>query len=161
MRRTIFGLFLLLIWCLLSGHTLLTGDTDLWMNLFALGAVGAVLAVAARMKIDDEEGVPLAIHSPGLVTFIPWLLWQVVMSNIDVARRILTMDIAPEWRTTSPKQQTAIGRVLYANSITLTPGTVSVRMDEGDILVHALHHGSAEDISSDTLNDRVAAMERP
>lgn len=129
------------------------------MLLFTVLSVGAVLWIALRMRIVDDEGVPLSIHTLRAVAYVPWLLWEVVKANIDVARRVYTMDIAPEMITYEAVQQTAVGRVLFANSITLTPGTVSVRMYDTEVMVHALHHEAATEVESGTMNRKVAALE--
>lgn len=132
---------------------------------FGVASVLLTVLIASRMQIVDEEGVPLAIHTLRSFSYIPWLIGQVVMSNIDVARRIWVMDptskLEPSMLSVQPTQKTFVGRVLYANSITLTPGTVSVRMLDDEILVHALHQGTADDVTEGTMNRKVTALERP
>ncbi len=145
-------------WLLWSGHY------DALLLSFGALSVGLTVWLSNRMRIVDEEGVPLSVHSLRLATYIPWLLWQVVLSNLDVARRIWARDpssvIAPRLLSVRPVQHTWVAQVLYANSITLTPGTVSVRMYDGEILVHALHRGTADDVTSGEMNRRVAELER-
>ena len=143
-------------WALLSGHT------EPLIVAFGVFSVGAVVLLGQRMGIVDEEGVPLEIHTVRAVSYVPWLIWQVVLSNIDVARRIIspTLDIDPKLIVVQPSQKTYLGRVLYANSITLTPGTVSVRMYDGEILVHALHPDAAADLEGSTMDRWVTSVER-
>lgn len=157
MRHTLGLSFVLTAtWLLLSGHF------DTLLLSFGVASVAGVVWMSRRMDIADEEGVPLAIHTLGLIPYVPWLLWQVVVSNLAVARWIWSpsLPIRPQLVTVTPTQRTAIGRVLYANSITLTPGTVSVRMYDGEILVHALHDDTAEDVRSGDMDARVTRLER-
>ncbi|MCB9664060.1 MAG: Na+/H+ antiporter subunit E [Alphaproteobacteria bacterium] len=148
---------LALTWLLWSGHT---GALLLGLGLLS---VAATAALARRMGLVDGEGVPLAVVRPGLITYLPWLLWQVVLSSIDVGRRVWARDpgLAPRMLHVTPTQATLTGRVLYANSITLTPGTISVMMEDDDILVHALHAEAADGLASGDMDRRVTALEGP
>ena len=145
---------MLLIWLLLSGIY-----TGLLLGLGVLSCL-VVVAVCRRMKIVDPEGHPIHLVF-GLLRYMPWFLWEVTKANIDVARRILhpRLPIAPRVIRVESSQKTHLGQVIYANSITLTPGTVSVETDEGTIDVHALTIESAEDVRSGDMDGRVTDME--
>jgi multicomponent Na+:H+ antiporter subunit E len=142
------------VWLLLSGH---------FDGLFlALGAVSVGLSVwaAARMDVVDPEGHP--IHIAGrLFTYIPWLIWEIIKSNVDVARRILSpsLPIAPRVFVVTSSQKTAVGRTIYANSITLTPGTVTIDVRGSELEVHALTEASADVIKSGAMDRRVTRFE--
>ncbi len=154
-RRTLSLFFLLfLIWLLLSGIY-----TGLLLGLGVLSCL-VVVAVCRRMKIVDPEGHPIHLI-PGLLRYMPWFLWEVTKANIDVARRILhpRLPIAPRVIRAEASQKTHLGQVIYANSITLTPGTVSVETDEGTIDVHALTRETAEDVRSGVMDRRVTDIE--
>jgi multicomponent Na+:H+ antiporter subunit E len=56
-------------------------------------------------------------------------------------------------------QRTDVGKVIYANSITLTPGTVSVEIENDRILVHAITREAAEGLESGDMDRRVDAIE--
>ena len=56
--------------------------------------------------------------------------------------------------------RTDLGRVVYANSITLTPGTISIDVADGEVLVHALHAESAAGVEEGSMNRKCAALER-
>ena len=154
-HRTL-SLFVLLFltWLLLSGEY-----TGLLLGLGALSCL-VVVAVCRRMKIVDPEGHPIHLI-PGMLRYIPWLLWAITKANIDVARRILhpRLPMAPRVIRVEASQKTHLGQVIYANSITLTPGTVAVETDEGVIDVHALTSESAEDVRSGAMDGRVTDME--
>jgi multicomponent Na+:H+ antiporter subunit E len=76
-----------------------------------------------------------------------------------VARCILTNDIQPQTLRIKPKQKTDAGLAVHANSITLTPGTISVDYSSKQLLVHALTHHTAEGIKGDEMNIKVATLE--
>ncbi len=155
MKRAL-GLFLLLFafWLLLSGHY------DLWfMGLGFISSASAVF-LARRMGIVDAEGLPLDLV-PGLLRYAPWLFGTVIQANFDVARRILhpRLPITPTVIRVPAEQRTAPGRVSYANSITLTPGTISLEVSDDEIEVHALSVDAAEDLQSGEMGRRVVALE--
>ncbi len=142
------------LWLLLSGH---------WHDpfLLGLGVVSAALTVfvAWRMEGLDHEGVPVSVVARALA-YWPWLLWQIVLANFQVARRILDPGrIDPRMAWVPASQATDRGRVIYANSITLTPGTVSVQVAGDRILVHALEAGSIDDLRAGEMDRRVAWVE--
>jgi len=148
------GALLAALWLLLSGHY------DVWF--FSLGAVSVALSVylASRMKLIDQEGAPHHVTFR-TAAYLPWLMWEIIKSNFDVARRILTpsLPISPRTFTVSASQRTAIGRVVYANSITLTPGTVTIDVRDDELEIHALTSESAEEVRAGRMDRRVARIE--
>ena len=151
------GLMLLAVWLVWSGHF----DKPF---VIALGVVSCAfsLLVALRMNIVDEEGAPRQLGIRPFTHYAPWLALEIIQSNIDVARIILSreMPLQRNLVTVTAHAESELGRVILANSITLTPGTVSVRMEGDRILVHALSfEGSAEDISGE-MDRRICRMER-
>ena len=154
-HRTL-SLFVLLFltWLLLSGIY-----TGLLLGLGALSCL-VVVGVCRRMKIIDPEGHPNHLIL-GMLRYMPWLFWAIIKANIDVVRRILhpRLPMAPRVIRVEASQKTHLGQVIYANSITLTPGTVAVETAEGIIDVHALTRESAEDVRSGAMDSRVTDME--
>lgn len=144
---------LAVVWLLLSGHY-----DPLILTLGGLSCLFVTL-IAQRMDVVDHEGHPIHLTWRAL-TYWPWLLWQIIQSNIDVARIILSpsLPISPELITVEASQSDDLGRVIFANSITLTPGTVSIFVWSGSIEVHALTHESAADLQSGEMNRRVSGM---
>ncbi len=145
-----------LTWILWSGHF------EPLMLLWGAVSVGLVLWLSSRLGLLDDEGVPLPLLRPALVPYLGWLMVQVFWSNLDVLKRIWQAqpEIDPCMVSVLPLQSTAAGKVLYANSITLTPGTVSVRLYDDEILVHALHPAAGDDVVAGDMNRRVQALER-
>ena len=117
--------------------------TILWLGLsgvykpllFALGAASIVLVVwlTERMEVLGAEHDPATL-SWRLPIYWGWLVWQVVKSNIAVARAVLDpRRVQPTLIELPADQRTRVGRVTYGNSITLTPGTVTTRLEtDGD-----------------------------
>jgi multicomponent Na+:H+ antiporter subunit E len=149
------SLALFAVWLLWSGY---------FQNAFlvVLGAISCIVVVllALRMKLVDAEGVPIEI-AWRLLRYAPWLVWQVFLANLHVARRILDpgLPIHPSVIRVKPGQKRDLGRVIYANSITLTPGTVSIDIDENEITVHALTRETASDLESGEMDRRVTRLE--
>jgi multicomponent Na+:H+ antiporter subunit E len=151
------GIFtlLLVVWFLWSGHTepLIVG-----FGVFA-SAVG--VAFASRTRILDEEAFPFHL-SVRFVTFVPWVLWQIVLANLHVARVVLSpkLTIQPHLLRVPAEQKTVIGAVIHANTITITPGTVTLDLREGSLLIHALTDAAAKDDLDGTVNRRISELER-
>ena len=135
-----FAFLLFGFWVLLSGHfdPLLLG----------LGLASTLLTVflARRMDVVDDESYPFRLIVR-LLRYHGFLAREVLLANLDVAQRILlpSKSISPRFIDVEVPQRTDLGRVIYANSITLTPGTISVDVANGEILVHALSRSGAED----------------
>lgn len=132
-RSLALGSMLAAIWLLLSGHY-----TPL---LLSFGAASVILVVylAHRMDVADHEGVPLYLGGR-LLRYIPWLMKEVFVANIVVAKVILNpkLPISPIMVRFQGSQRTDMGRFIYANSITLTPGTITTGVDGNEFEIHAL-----------------------
>jgi multicomponent Na+:H+ antiporter subunit E len=130
--------------------------------LLALGvaSVVAALLLVRRMDVLDHETHPIHL-GPGALRYCPWLLKEIVTSGWTVARIILDprLPISPAMVRFRPTQKTEVGLVVHANSITLTPGTVSVEVSADEFLVHALTREGAEGVVTGEMDARVARME--
>lgn len=148
-------IFLCLFWVLLSG----------FFTPFLLSAgVGCALAVvwfARRMDVVDHEGHPihLGVHA---LFYWPWLLKEIVKSGWDVSRIILAprLPISPTLVRFKPTQKTDVGLVIHAQSITLTPGTITIEAGPNEFLVHSLTRAGAEGLADSDMDRRVSACER-
>ncbi len=154
MRAISLGLFLFATWILLSGHY-----TPLLLGL-GLASTVAVVGIALRMDVVDHEGHPVHLTARFL-GYWTWLAVEIVKANIDVARRIWapSLPIDPVMIRLRASQPTELGQVIYANSITLTPGTVAVRLDGGEVLVHAVAGDMADDLAGGEMDRRVTRLE--
>jgi len=145
---------LFVLWLLLSGHY------EPLIIIFGLLSCAFVAWVAYRMDVVDHEGHPIHLTWRA-VTYWLWLLWQIVKSNIDVARIILNprLPIKPQVVWVKASQIDDLGHVIYGNSITLTPGTVTIDVVGDQIEVHALADQFAEDLKTGDMDRRVTEME--
>jgi multicomponent Na+:H+ antiporter subunit E len=157
MRSAIALFFILLgLWLLLSGHY-----TPLLIS-FGIASCLLVTLLAVRMRVADPEGVPVRLL-PRLTFYLPWIVKEVFLSNVDVARRALTParkpKLSPRLLDVETSQKSDLGRVLYANSITLTPGTVSIRVYGTKITVHAIAEDVAEGLEKGGMDRMVTRFE--
>ncbi|MDH3671814.1 MAG: Na+/H+ antiporter subunit E [Gammaproteobacteria bacterium] len=138
------------LWLLLSGHYVPL------MLVLGLLATLFVVAIAVRMEISNREGQPIHLL-PMVLSYWPWLLWEIVKANFVVARCILTpaLPIKPTLIKVKASQKSRLGKVVYANSITLTPGTVSIDIKGNEIEVHALTRTAAQDLKRGHMDRRV------
>ena len=147
---------MLIVWLLLSG---LAKPLLLFMGL-----VSAILVtwLSNRMRVLQHAGQPIYFRFMHIFGYWFWLGKQIFLSNIDVTRRVLRpkMPIKPTLRRVSATLDTEIGRVIYANSITLTPGTTAINITlDGDILVHALHEDSLYELEQGEMAAHIRAVE--
>ena len=149
------GIFLAALWMLLSGYF-----TPLLL-FFGLVSVCIVVYLAFRMDVIDHEGHPVHLKIRLTISYWLWLLKEIVLSNLDVCRRILSpgMPVSPVVIKVKSTQATDLGHVIYANSITLTPGTVSINVNGDTIEVHALTTEGAASLEAGEMNRRVMLME--
>ncbi|THB78515.1 MAG: cation transporter [Desulfobulbaceae bacterium] len=145
---------LAVFWLINSGHY-----TPLLL-FFMIVSVLFVVTLCRRMDVVDKESQPL-----NLTFTIPgywlWLIKEVVVANIAVARCVWqgNHSINPQVIKVTAHQKTDIGKVIYANSITLTPGTVSIDLQDNIISVHALTEESAADLLTGEMDRRVCKVE--
>ena len=144
------------LWMLLSGYF------EPLMLGFGLVSIIFTLWISHRMDVIDNEGHPVHLAVHALLVYWPWLFWQIIKSNIDMAVVILSpkLNIKPHTFDTKSSQSSDVGRVLYANSITLTPGTVTVDMRaDGTFEVHALTSDARQGVETLDMDRRCTSME--
>jgi len=155
-RLALIALTLFAFWLLLSGNY------KTWLVLSGAGASVAVVWFAHKKGVIDPEGFPFEKLGTGL-RYWPWLLKEIALSAWNVSRIILDpkLPISPTMVRVDAKQGTSVGFVTYANSITLTPGTISVEVAERGhtIWVHAITRENAGGFADDEMNERVAEMD--
>lgn len=154
MRTAALAATLFAFWLLLSGFY------TPFLVLTGLAASVAVAALARRMELIDREGQPLHL-GPGAFLYWPWLAREIVRSAWRVARIILhpRLPISPALVRFRPSQHSTVGLVTHANSITLTPGTVTVEAERDEFLVHALTRAGAAELAGSEMDRRVCRFE--
>ncbi len=148
-----FIVLLFLFWLFLSGH--------MEPLLLGLGVASVALTVflSWRMNIIDHESYPLhlSLKFPG---YFLYLSGEIVKANIDVARRVLRWrgaSISPQMIDIPLLQESDLGAVIYANSITLTPGTVTIRLSKDSLTVHALSKEAAAELATNAMSKEISS----
>ena len=151
--KSFFLFFILLsLWLLMSGHYSFL--------IISLGVISCVFCVylAKRANLIDDEGLPL-FFLPRLINYLLWLFKEIFNSNIGTAKAIITGNINPEIFIVKSSQNTDVAKVTYANSITLTPGTVTIQINEDKFEVHALNSDFGNDVRSNVMDKKVKWLE--
>ncbi len=156
MRFAVLGTGLFVFWLLLSGY---------WDNplLIALGVLSSTLAVALSARMQRKY----RLHSPWMIarrlpTYLIWLLYEIVKANFAVFRHIWfpgRYPITPTLKRFPIRARSRLCQTIYANSITLTPGTVTVDLSDNQVTVHAIDEGAIAELMDGEMNHRVAALE--
>lgn len=149
------GLVVLLaaFWLALSGHYTVL--------LLALGAASVALVVwiSQRMEIVDEEQ---PIHlTPSLPRYVLWLMGQVLIAAVRVSRLVWSPRPAlrPVVGRTDAAGMSHLVQTIYANSITLTPGTLALIVDDESVEVHSLQPSGLDDLRQGAMLSRVRWLE--
>lgn len=154
LRAAILFVLFYAFWILLSG----------FFTPFLLGAGAAVsLAVvwfAHRMEVADREGHPAHLGLSAL-GYWPWLAKEILKSALDVSKVILDprLPASPTVVRFKPRQKSSVGLVTHANSITLTPGTLSIEVGPDQFEVHGLTRESAGAAVDSEMDRRVERFE--
>ncbi|WP_255681885.1 monovalent cation/H+ antiporter subunit E [Natrinema sp. SYSU A 869] len=132
------------------GFYLVLGDPTYWFDLVTGAAVAGIVAVSlAQVTFTvplDRVQSPLRVVR--FVIYIPYLLWEIVKANIAVSAVILrpSMPIEPTLTRVNSRVRSGLPLTALANSITLTPGTLTVRANNQQLLVHTLIPGARDDL---------------
>lgn len=151
---TILFMLFYVFWILMSGF--------FTPFLLAAGAASslAVVWMARRMDVADREGQPVQLGWSAL-GYWPWLIGEILKSALDVSKVILDprLPASPTVVSFKPRQKTVVGLVTHANSITLTPGTLSVEVGAERFVVHGLTRASAAAAVDSEMDRRVERFE--
>lgn len=146
---------LVALWLLLSGvyKPLVIG----------FGVVSALIAVwvVRRMDAMDGDSVPLRLKPLGFIGYLIWLAVEIAKANWAVTRIVLApvMPIRQHLFAVRFSQNSDVGQVIFANSITLTPGTITVETEDKRFLVHALAYTPDTIGELTEMDRRVSATE--
>ena len=120
-----------------------------------------VLLITIRMNRVDDDRIQIELNPLKFIGYMGWLLVEIAKSNIAVTKTILSssMPIKQNLFNVPYTQRTDLGQVIFANSITLTPGTVTVETEDGHFLVHALSYSHDDLEALEGMDRRVRAAE--
>ena len=148
-------LFIILFgfWLLMSGYY-----TPLILSLGVISCLSCVY-LTIKGKFLDNETLPIYFF-PRLIQYTLWLIKEILKSNIATAKVIITKSEEPELFSVKATQKTNEGKVTYANSITLTPGTVTTQIKNDIFEVHALTKDFGDDVRSSEMDKMVTWLEK-
>ena len=145
--------------------------TGLWLFLsfyfdkplllaFGAGSIAFTAFLAHRSGVVDDESVPASLF-PGIIGYWIWLGGEIGKANIEVMRQALAVEpkLSPKMFVVPNPPISPVGKATFANSITLTPGTVSIDLREDEILVHALTEDLADIEAIRDMGERVRKIE--
>lgn len=143
-------------WILLSGQ--------FHFILLVSGVVSSLFVayISHDLLIGKVDITTVIVKTSRLFRYLPWLFWQIVMANFDLAYRTLHpgMRIEPHIIKFNTDLKTDKGIAILANSITLTPGTVTVVANKnGEFVVHALAKRPADGLLSGQMQAKVKEIE--
>jgi multicomponent Na+:H+ antiporter subunit E len=140
---TLFG-----VWLLLSGR--------FYPHYLVLGATASLLIALEVFPWTSQRSFPVI----RFLMFVPWQLWQVFLSNLRVARVVVSRraEIEPQFIRVRPGVEGERALAVLGSAVTLTPGTLTVEIDAKTMLVHALDARSARDIREQVMSKRVAGV---
>ena len=152
MKSFILFFILFSLWLLMSGHYNVL--------IVSLGIISCAFCVyvAKRGKLIDDEGLPV-FFMPRLLNYLIWLFKEILKSNLSTAKVIINGKVEPETFTVKTSQVTDVAKVTYANSITLTPGTVTTKIQKGVFEVHALNSDFGNDVRTNEMDKKVTWLE--
>lgn len=138
------------------------GRLTLEIALFGIAVAGAVFAFVCRfMDYSLKKELHFYKLVPAFVQYLYYLIKEIIFANLTVCRMILTrrerMEPVLVHVRTNLKSETA--RVILANSITLTPGTITVSLTEDKLLVHCLDKSLSEGMEDSVFVRLLQKME--
>ncbi len=154
-RILVIAIILFVLWLLLSGH--------FEPLLLSLGLISCIFVAWLTIKLNllspDSHALWFNLKLP---TFLPWFFLEIVKSNLEVSWRILhpKLPISPTISSVPITKHNNIGKAVYANCITLTPGTYSLDINPDFIEVHSLTKNLAEGLDQDNMGKRILALQK-
>lgn len=151
-------MILFVFWMLLSGMF------DAFHLFLGILASAAVAWFSAHLLFPTGTVTFKASSLLGMLLYLPWLLWQILIANLQVARIVLhprMMElINPQIVRFQTRLKTPFARVTFGQSITLTPGTITINIDDQEFTVYALTDDTAESLPGEMENRVLAALEK-
>lgn len=139
---------------MMSMWVIFSGKFDLFH--LSLGVISSLIVayLSSDLLITATTPRKIPLLWGGFLLYFPWLLWQIVLANIHVLKLVFHPDminrINPQMVHFKSRLKNDMALVTFANSITLTPGTITVSLSlYGDFSVHAIDDASASPLPGD------------
>jgi len=141
-------------WLVLSG--------DYTAIILVAGSISilGVVVLAHRRSLVLDQGHPAHLVLQA-VTYLPWLVLEIAKASWQFTKIILNpkLPISPTLICARASLKTSVGRPVYANSITRTPGTISAEVSGDEFLIHAIRLEGADDLATGAMDERVKQFE--
>ena len=149
-------LLFFLVWVVFNGRLTLE------IALFGIAVASAVFCFVCRfMDYSLQKELRLYRLLPAFVQYLYYLIKEIILANLTVVRMILTRkeQMEPVIVHVHAKLKSETARVILANSITLTPGTITVSLTQDNLLVHCLDKSLAEGMEDSVFVRLLQKME--
>ena len=148
--------FLFIFWIILNGRV----TTEI--VLFGLVLSAAVTMFSYKtIRVSKELEIKAVKKMGKIIKYLVILVVEIIKANIDIIELVLTKDpeISPTLMPMKANLKSRISRVALANSITLTPGTITVTMNEDDLLIHAIVKSNLDGIEESIFVEKLQELE--
>ncbi|MEA2108886.1 MAG: Na+/H+ antiporter subunit E [Pseudomonadota bacterium] len=147
-------LLLLPLWLLLSGHY------DLFHIGIGILCCALVSLFSAGLLFTSANITTHHIVMGRFILYIPWLIYQIILANILVAKLVLSpkLKIEPQVFSFKSKLKSDVAQTTYGNSITLTPGTITIDIKDDEVYVHALAGNFKDDLLTGEMERRISKI---
>ncbi len=135
---------------------------DLEILLFGLAIAAALFAFACKfMDYSVQKELHLYKKLPGMIRYVCALVKEILVANLNVCHMIISQEeeVEPALAEFTGHMRTPAGRALYANAITLTPGTITVTLEDDRYVVHCLDESLADGLADSGLERMLLDLE--
>lgn len=157
LTRIVVFMVLFAFWVVLSGMF------DAFHLTLGLISCGLVVVLNNRLSFSGIDKATMLYRTVGMLGYLPWLFYQIVIACIDIARIVLSprmLDlIDPQIFHFTTRLKSTFARVTFAQSITLTPGTVTVFTHGDEFTVYALTKATADSLPGEMEERILKALE--
>jgi multicomponent Na+:H+ antiporter subunit E len=149
---------------LLGAWVVLSGKFDAFhLGLGVFSALVVTLLSQDLLFKDRKKDLSVRLSETfGFIGYVFWLLWQIVLANAHVFKLAMTQEgqkeMSPRVVKLKTKLKSDFAKFVFANSITLTPGTITIQIKKNQFLVHAISEAVEKDLLSGEMEERVAAV---
>ena len=127
---------------------------------FGVVSVIIVTAINSFLMMSSDSKASFS-YKKFFVSYLPWILKEIVVSGIKTSSAVLGFrKFKSNAKKIKASQRTPLGVLIYGNSITLTPGTVTIEVDQGNLFVHALCNNSLNELEVGEMDKRVSYLEK-
>lgn len=143
-------LILFAIWLVFSGHF------DALHLALGLACSGLVAVFSSELLFPETLSSRTAVTAWRVVRYLPWLLYQIVLANLHIVYLVCRPgQLRPQIVRFKTGLTSDLAKVVFGNSITLTPGTITMDIHDGEFTVHAVSDQAARSLRNGEMERRV------